>query len=82
MTDEQRQEKRQSRERRDVGKAKGGEEVQETELKQQKRSVDQDVKNQDPKMQVQGEMEVDGCRVSRRVTHSGWTRWMPRRSGK
>ena len=31
----------------------------ETELKQQKRSADKDVKNQDSKKQVQGEMDVD-----------------------
>ena len=59
MTDEQRQEKRQSRERRDAGNTEGDEEMQETELKQQKRSADKDVKNQDSKKQVQGEMDVD-----------------------
>ena len=59
MTDQQRQEKRQSRERRDAGNAEGDEETQETELKQKKRSADKDVKNQDSKKQVQGEMDVD-----------------------
>ena len=66
MTDEQRQEKRRSRERRDAGNAEGDEEIQETELKQQKRSADKDVKNQ-----VQGEMDVDAVQ-SGETSHTFW----------